>query len=290
MSRGSIKIGNKFVGDGHPCFVVAEIGINHNGDLETAKKLVRMAYNSGCDAVKFQKRTVDAVYSAEELAAPRVSVFGTTNGDQKRGLELSLEAYDAIDVLCKELGMMWFASCWDTGSVDDILCNFFSPCFKVASASLTDMRLLRKLKDLDVPLLVSTGMSTLQEIDDAVALLGDHPFMLYHCTSTYPCKNEEINLRAIAMLKARYNVPVGYSGHEKGIMPSVMAVAMGACSVERHITLDRTLWGSDQAASLEPEGLERMIRDIRNVPLVLGDGQKVVYPSEVPVRAKLRKN
>ena len=285
----TIQVGNFTIGDSHRCFVVAEIGINHNGDLQLAKRLIDMAFVAGCDAVKFQKRTIEKVYTPEELAKPRESIFGETNGDLKRGLEFSYEDYVEIDEYCKAKGIMWFASCWDVDSIDFIE-QFNPPCYKIASASITDRELLEHTKAKGKPILVSTGMSTLEEIDQSIDVIKDVPYMLYHCTSTYPCQLEEINLNVIPMLKERYNCPVGYSGHEKGVMPSVAAVVNGACSLERHITIDRTLWGSDQAASLEPRGLCLLLRDIRNVSIILGDGVKRVYDSEIPIKNKLRKH
>ncbi len=287
MSK-TVKIKNITVGDNKPCFIVAEIGINHNGDIEIAKKLINVAHFCGCNAVKFQKRTVDKVYTQEELKMPRQSIFGSTNGDLKRGLEFGYKEYKEIDKYCKSIGMLWFASCWDIESVDFI--EQFDICaHKISSACLTDTELLKKVKNTQKPILLSTGMSTLEEIDKAVEILGNDNLILYHCTSTYPTENKEINLSLIPKLKERYNCPVGFSGHERGIFPSSAAVVMGACSVERHITLDRTMWGSDQAASLEPEGLRKMVRDIRNVPDILGNGIKIVYESEIPIRQKLRR-
>lgn len=283
-----VNIGNKTVGDGFPCFIIAEIGINHNGSVELAKKMIDIAFESGCDAVKFQKRTVDVVYTPEELAKERISVFGNTNGDLKRGLEFGFEEYSKIDKYCKEKGILWFASCWDEGSVDFIE-QFDVPCYKIASASLTDDNLLRYTKSKGKPILLSTGMSTMDEIRHAVEILGKDNLIIYHCTSTYPSNAEETNLKAIETLKKEFNCPVGYSGHERGITPSVLAVALGACSVERHITTDRTNWGSDQAASLEKTGLSHMIRDIRQVPALLGNGIKVVYDREIPIKEKLRR-
>ena len=284
----TVKIKDITVGDNYPCFIIAEIGINHNGDIETAKKLINVAHFCGCNAVKFQKRTVDKVYTKEELSIPRDSIFGKTNGDLKRGLEFDYEEYKIINEYCKELKMPWFASCWDVDSVDFI--EQFDICaHKISSACLTDIELLKKIKSTNKPVLLSTGMSTIDEIDKAVDILGTDNLIIYHCTSTYPTSNNEINLNAIPMLKERYNCPIGFSGHERGIFPSSAAVILGACSVERHITLDRTMWGSDQAASLEPEGLRKLVRDIRNVKDILGDGIKVVYESELPIRKKLRR-
>lgn len=283
-----VKIANKIIGDNNPCFIIAEIGINHNGSVALAKKMIDIAVTTGCDAVKFQKRTVDVVYTKEELAKERNSVFGTTNGDLKRGLEFSYEQYKEIDKYCKERNILWFASCWDEQSVDFIE-QFNPPCYKIASASLTDDNLLKYTKSKGRPILLSTGMSTMEEIKHAVNILGEDNLVIYHCTSTYPSNAEETNLRAIASFKEIFNCPIGYSGHERGVTPSVLAVAMGANSVERHITVDRTNWGSDQAASLEMAGLSHMVRDIRQVPALLGDGKKIVYPRELPIIDKLRR-
>ena len=283
-----IKIDKRWVGDGHPCFTIAEIGINHNGDLDVARKLISAALLSGCDAVKFQKRTVSVVYTADELAKPRENPFGPTNGDLKRGLEFGEDEYRAIDEYCKLHNIAWFASCWDEGSVD-FIARFDPPCFKIASASLTDDNLLRHHRKFGKPIILSTGMSTLDEIDHAVEVLGRENLVLMHTTSTYPSKVEELNLAVIPMLKGRYKVPVGYSGHEVGLSTTVAAVALGACMIERHITLDRAMWGSDQAASVEPQGFSRLVRDIHAVEQAMGDGVKRVYDSEVPIRQKLRR-
>ncbi len=283
-----VKIGNKIVGDNFPCFIIAEIGINHNGSVELAKKHIDLAIKAGCDAVKFQKRTVDIVYTKEELAKERKSVFGNTNGDLKRGLEFGYEEYSEIDKYCKEKGIIWFASCWDEDSVD-FIDQFDVPCYKIASASLTDDNLLSHTKSKGKPVLLSTGMSTMDEIRHAVEILGKDNLIIYHCTSTYPSNAEETNLKAIETLKQEFGVPIGYSGHERGITPSILAAALGACSVERHITTDRTNWGSDQAASLELTGLSHMVRDIRQVPELLGNGIKVVYDREIPIKEKLRR-
>lgn len=284
-----MKIGKKNIGDGHPCYLIAEIGINHNGDVEIAKKLVDLAVEHDFQAVKFQKRTVEVVYTSEELAKPRESPFGTTNGDLKRGLEFNEAQYREIDAHCKACGIDWFVSPWDEASVDFIEA-FDPPCHKIASASLTDIGLLKHIRSKGRPVILSTGMSSLEEIDAAVAVLKDVPLALMHTTSTYPAKDEEVNLGAIQTLRDRYALPVGYSGHEVGVMASVMAVVgFGACMVERHITLDRAMWGSDQAASLEPRGMELLSSYIRLWPKVKGDGVKRVFDSEVPVKAKLRR-
>ena len=283
----AIKIGTQMVGDGQPCFIVAEIGINHNGDIDLAKKLIDMAAVAGCGAVKFQKRTVDVVYTPEELAAPRENPFGPTNGDLKRGLEFGLEDYREIDSYCKKK-IPWFASCWDEGAVDFIE-QFNPPCYKIASASLTDDALLRHTRAKRKPIILSTGMSTLEQVDHAVEVLWKKDLILLHACSTYPAYYEELNLRVIDLFKERYGVPVGYSGHETGLPSSVAAAAIGAVMVERHVTLDRSMWGSDQAASLEPNGVNRLVRDIRLVEKSMGDGVKRVIEREMPVMKKLRR-
>jgi N-acetylneuraminate synthase len=288
MDLKAVRIGNKLVGDSQPCYVIAEIGINHNGDVDLAKKLISVAIAAGCDAVKFQKRTVEVVYSAEELARPRESPFGTTNEDLKRGLELDYYEYQEIDAYCRTSKITWFASCWDEKSVDFIQ-RFNVPCFKVASASLTDDNLLRHVRATGKPIILSTGMSTIEEIDHAVDVLGKDDLILLHACSTYPAYYEELNLRAIPKLRERYALPIGYSGHETGIPSSVAAVVLGACCVERHITMDRAMWGSDHAASLEPNGISRLVRDIRLVEQSMGDGVKRVFEREQPVIQKLRR-
>jgi N-acetylneuraminate synthase len=284
----TVNIGTRSVGDGQPCYVIAEIGINHNGDLALAKKLINVAAAANCDAVKFQKRTVDVVYTPEELAKPRESPFGETNGDLKRALEFSGRDYEEIDRYCREIGIPWFASCWDEASVD-IIDRFDVPCFKIASASLTDDDLLRHTRATGKPIILSTGMSTIEQIDHAVEVLGRRDLILMHTTSTYPSAVGELNLRAIATLKQSYGVPVGYSGHEVGVATSVAAAVLGACSIERHITLDRAMWGSDQAASLEPQGISRVVRDIHACESAMGDGVKRVFESEKPIIQKLRR-
>lgn len=286
--RKTVKIGGETVGDGYPCYIVAEVGINHNGSLDIAKQLIDVAVKCGCDAVKFQKRTIEVVYSPEELAKPRESVFGTTNGDLKRGLEFGYEQYAEIDKYCKEKGIVWFASCWDEGSVDFIE-QFNPPCYKIASACLTDDNLLKHHKKLGKPIILSTGMSEMSLIEHAVEALGTDGLVLLHCTSTYPCKLEELNLEGIKTLKERFDVPVGYSGHEVGLWTTFAAAAMGACMVERHVTLDRAMWGSDQAASVEPQGVAYLVREIRGLEIALGDGTIKIYDSEIPIMQKLRR-
>ncbi len=283
-----VQIGNRLAGDSQPCYVVAEIGINHNGDIDLAKRLISVAVAAGCDAVKFQKRTVEIVYSPEELARPRQSPFGATNGDLKRGLEFDFYEYQEIDAYCRASKIAWFASCWDTKSVDFIQ-RFNVPCFKIASPCLTDDALLTHTRATGKPIILSTGMSTLAEIDHAVDVLGKPNLVLLHACSTYPAYYEELNLRAIPKLQERYRIPVGYSGHETGIPSSVAAVVLGACCVERHITLDRAMWGSDHAASLEPNGISKLVRDIRLIEQSMGDGTKRVVEREMPIIQKLRR-
>lgn len=283
-----VKIADRIIGKDNPCFIIAEIGINHNGSVALAKQMIDIAITTGCDAVKFQKRTIDVVYSKEELAKERKSVFGNTNGDLKRGLEFGLDEYKEIDQYCKEKNILWFASCWDEESVD-FIDQFNVPCYKIASASLTDDNLLKHTRSKGKPILLSTGMSTMDEIRHAVDILGNKDLIIYHCTSTYPSNADETNLKVIGELKKEFNCPIGYSGHERGVTPSIIAVALGADSVERHITVDRTNWGSDQAASLEMAGLYHLVRDIRQVPALLGDGIKKVYPREFPIIEKLRR-
>jgi N-acetylneuraminate synthase len=284
----AVKIGDKWVGKGYSCYIIAEIGINHNGDMEQAKRLINVAAAAGCDAVKFQKRTIDVVYTAEELAKPRESPFGATNGDLKRGLEFGRKEFGEIDRYCREHRIPWFASCWDEASVDFIE-SFEVPCYKIASASLTDDKLLRHTRATGKPIIMSTGMSTMEQIDHAVEVLGRDNLILLHTVSTYPARYEDLNLRAILTLADRYKMPVGYSGHETGLPSSIAAAAMGACIVERHITTDRAMWGSDQAASLEPNGITRLISYIRLAEKSLGTGEKAVLDAEKPIIAKLRR-
>jgi N-acetylneuraminate synthase len=284
----TVKVGTRQLGTGQPCYVIAEIGINHNGDIDLAKRLISVAVAAGCDAVKFQKRTIDVVYTAAELATPRPNPFGDTNGDLKHGLEFHEEDYAEIAGFCKQLKIDWFVSPWDENSVD-FMEPFNPPVYKIASASLTDDHLLRHIRKTGKPIIASTGMSTYAEIDHAVDVLGKDNLILMHTTSTYPAKYEQLNLRAIPNMIERYGIPVGYSGHETGIPTSVAAAVLGACCVERHITMDRAMWGSDQAASLEPNGISRLVRDIRLVEQSMGDGIKRVYEEEIPVMKKLRR-
>jgi len=288
LPRYKVKISSKWVGEGEPCFIVAEIGINHNGSVEIAKELIDTAVSAGCDAVKFQKRTVDIVYTKEELDKPRESPFGTTNKELKEGLELGLKEYTEIDEYCREKSIMWFASCWDKLSID-FIGQFNPPCYKIASACLTDDDLLQYTKSKGKPAILSTGMSTIEQIDHAVGILGEKDLIILHCTSTYPARTEELNLQTIQTFTNNYSCPIGYSGHEVGISTTCAAAVLGAKMIERHITLDRAMWGSDQAASVEPQGIERIVRYIHVAEQAMGNGIKHVYPSEIPIIDKLRR-
>ena len=270
-------------------FVIAEIGINHNGDINIAKKLIDVAVDSGADAVKFQKRTVDTVYTQDYLSGARESPWGTTQRDQKEGLEFGLEDYRKIDKYCKKKNIAWTASAWDIES-QQFLREFDVPFNKVASAMITHIPFLREVASERKHTFISTGMTEYEDIDKAIQIFNDHdcPFTLFHTVSTYPCELEDCNINMITTLIEKYSCPVGYSGHEKGILPSVLAVSLGATSVERHITLDRTMYGSDQSASLEPSGFKRMIRDCKNAKKILGDGYKRFIDAEKSVAAKLR--
>jgi N-acetylneuraminate synthase len=284
-----IKINGRPIGDGYTTYIIAEIGINHNGDLEIAKKLIDVAVLAGCDAVKFQKRTPELCVPSEQWDIPRDTPWGCLPYiEYKKRIEFGHEEYKEIDNYCKEKRAAWFTSCWDEPSVDFIE-QFNPPCYKIASASLTDDDLLKYINEMGRPIILSTGMSTMAEIRHAVSLLDNDRLLISHCTSTYPCKPEELNLRMIQTLKREFNCPIGYSGHEVGLQTTLAAIVLGACFVERHITLDRAMWGGDQAASVEPQGLMRLVRDIRVIEMALGDGVKKVYNSEIPVQKKLRK-
>ena len=270
-------------------FIIAEIGVNHNGDIEIAKKLIDMAEECGCDAVKFQKRTLDIVYKKEFLDSPRESPWGDTQRAQKEGLEFEKREYDIIDSYCREKNVVWFASAWDEKS-QEFLRQYNLPNNKVASAMLTHHKLLNMIAEEKKQAFISCGMSDWSIIDNAVDVFKKHkcPFCLMHCLSTYPSEDEECNILAINTLKKKYDCEVGYSGHERGLLPSILAVANGATVLERHITLDRAMYGSDQAASLEKRGLELLVRDARRIAAILGDGQKRITEKEMPIAKKLR--
>tara|TARA_B100000214_G_scaffold366586_1_gene335725 strand:+ start:937 stop:1827 length:891 start_codon:yes stop_codon:yes gene_type:complete len=270
-------------------FIIAEIGINHNGDINTAKKLIDVAKRTGCDAVKFQKRTVDEVYTKEYLDGPRESPWGTTQRDQKEGLEFSKSDFIEIDRYCKDAGILWTASSWDVKS--QLFLQEFNVLFnKVASPMLTHKDLLTLIATEGKHTFISTGMSTYEDIDRAVAIFEKHscPFTLLHCVSKYPSEDFDCNVGMIHTLKRKYNCHVGYSGHEKGVLPSILATALGAVAIERHITLDRTMYGSDQSASLEEKGLSLLIRDSKRVSDILGAGLKYMLPEEEECAQKLR--
>jgi sialic acid synthase SpsE len=283
-------VGSRHIGNGQPVYITGEIGINHNGDLENAFALIDAAVTAGCDAVKFQKRTPEICTPRDQWDIERDTPWGRmTYIDYRHRVEFDEDGYRAIDEYCRKRGIDWFASPWDVPSVE-FLEKFDVPVHKVASASLTDDELLRALRATGRTVVLSTGMSTPKQIRHAVEVLGSDNIVLCHATSTYPAKHEELNLRMINTLQSEYpNVPVGYSGHEVGLQTTLAAVALGAVFVERHITLDRAMWGSDQAASVESQGLERLVRDIRIIETSLGDGVKKVYDGELGPMKKLRR-
>lgn len=274
----------------NPVYIIAEIGINHNGSLELAKVMIDAAARAGCDAVKFQKRTPEICVPRDQWEIERDTPWGRmTYIEYRHKIEFGQEDFSEIDRYCKEKGIDWFASCWDEPSVD-FLEQFEPPYYKAASASLTDHELLKKMKGTNRTLIISTGMSTWEEIEGAVAAIGTDRLWIAHSTSAYPCHPSELNLKMIHTLKAKFpENPIGYSGHETGLATTLAAVAMGARFVERHFTLDRAMWGSDQAASVEPGGMARLVKDIRDIELATGDGVKKVYESELKARKKLRR-
>jgi N-acetylneuraminate synthase len=284
-----VKFANRLVGEGQPALIVGEIGLNHNGDLEIAKRLIDVAKLAGCDAVKFQKRTPDLATPPDMRDVVRETPWGTmTYLEYRHRIEFGEREFDAIDKYCRERDMLWFGSAWDEPSIA-FLERYDPPCHKIPSAVITDAGLLKIFRSTGRTLVLSTGMSTMEQIRTAVNALDRQKLILTHCTSTYPCKPEELNLRMIQTLAREFDVPVGYSGHEVGLQTTVTAVVLGACFVERHITLDRAMWGSDQAASIEPSGLMRLVRDIRVVEAAVGDGIKRVYDSEQPIIKRLRR-
>lgn len=287
---GKVQIGNRFIGNGEPVYIIAEIGINHNGSLENAKKLIDGAVKAGCDAVKFQKRTPELCVPKNQWDIERETPWGRIKYiEYRRKVEFGFEEYFEIDGYCKEKGIDWFASPWDEEAVE-FLEKFKLPMYKLASASLTDFSLLQRLKKSGRTIMLSTGMSTIEEVKAAVSFMGSENILLAQSTSTYPCAVEELNLRVIQTYRELFpNIPIGYSGHETGLAPTLAAVALGASFVERHITLDRALWGTDQAASIEIVGLQRLVKDIHDIEKALGDGIKKVYASESGNLQKLRR-
>jgi N-acetylneuraminate synthase len=289
MTR-EVKIGNKMVGDGHPAYVIAEIGINHNGDLGIAKQMIDAAVHAGADAVKFQKRTPDVATPSEQQNQMRETPWGYISYLEYRyKVEFNEDQYCEIDKYCRESGIAWMVSVWDEPSVE-FMEKFDTPAYKIPSASLTDSTLIRRARATGKPLILSSGMSTMEQIRKGVDAADEKDLVLMHCTSTYPCEPEELNLKMVETLRREFpNIPVGYSGHEVGLVPSAIAVAFGACMVERHLTLDRAMWGSDQAASVEPGGFERLVKYIRVTEASLGDGVKKVYASEQSSLRRLRR-
>jgi len=288
MAR-EIKIGNRLVGDGHPTYIVAEMGINHNGSLETVKDMILSAHETGADAVKFQKRTPELCVPEEQRNLMRETPWGYISYlEYRERIEFSEDDYHFINDFCKNLGIDWFASVWDEPSVD-FMEKFDPVCYKVPSAALTDINLLKKIRSTGRPIILSSGMSTLEQIKAAVSAIGTQNLLLMHSTSSYPCDPTELNLRMIQTLRSMFDCPIGYSGHEVGLVTTVVAVALGASAVERHFTLDRAMWGSDQAASVEPGGFRRLVKYIRVTEMSLGDGVKRVYESEQSSLKRLRR-
>lgn len=284
----TVTLSGKTIGDGNPVFTIAEIGINHNGDIDIAASLIQLAAKAGFDAVKFQKRTPDLCVPPDQRDVIRTTPWGDmTYMEYRERVEFGVREYTRIDQLCKDAGILWFASCWDIPSVD-FLESFNPPCFKIASACLTDDELLIHVRKKGRPVILSTGMSTMSEIRHAVSLLNHSRLLLAHTTSSYPCDVHDLNLKMIESLKEQFACTVGYSGHELGRVMSLVAVGMGARFVERHITLDKDMWGSDQEASLDPDEFTSLIREIREVEHGLGDGRKRIYPSEKTALNKLR--
>ncbi|MGO9612567.1 MAG: N-acetylneuraminate synthase family protein [Dissulfurispiraceae bacterium] len=285
-----IRVQDRFIGDNELVYIIAEIGINHNGCMDIAQKLIDGAAFAGCSAVKFQKRTPERCVPRSQRNMERDTPWGRmTYIEYRHKVEFTLEQYAQIDAYCKAKGIDWFVSCWDEESVDAIE-QFNPPIYKAPSAALTDIPLLRKMKSTGKPLILSTGMSTAQEITETVNQLGTENLLIAHSTSAYPCSVSELNLLMIRSLRQQYpDTPIGYSGHEVGLAPSWAAISLGANFIERHVTLDRSMWGTDQAASVEILGMYRLVKDIRDIEKAMGDGIKRVYPSEMSVREKLRR-
>lgn len=288
MAINSVKVGDRLVGPGQPVYIIAEIGINHNGDMKIAKDLIEMSAKAGVDAVKFQKRTPELCVPEDQRNVMRETPWGTmTYMDYRYKVEFEEKEYKELADYAASFNVHLFASPWDVVSVD-FLAKMKHPVIKIASASITDMELLKKVADSGLPIIMSTGMSTIEQIDAAVAVLPKDRLLIAHATSAYPCEVDELNLKMIPVLAEKYQVPTGYSGHETGLQSTVAAIALGATFIERHVTLDRAMWGSDQAASVEPTGLQKLVRDIRVVERALGDGVKKVYESELKPMQRLR--
>tara|TARA_Y100000591_G_C21854904_1_gene714590 strand:+ start:6520 stop:7395 length:876 start_codon:yes stop_codon:yes gene_type:complete len=288
--KNRLKIQNNVIDQNNPTFIIAEIGLNHNGNLEIAKELIDVAVAAGCDAVKFQKRDPELCVPKDQRDIMRETPWGYISYfDYRYKIEFEKEEYDEIDLYCKDKNIFWTASCWDTNSFD-FLKSYIPPFHKVASALLTNDELIEEYAQSGIPTILSTGMSTIEEIDHAVKILKKYhsEFALLHCTSTYPCSLDELNLNVIKSFLKKYDCIIGYSGHEPGLIPTITSVALGARIIERHITLDRSMWGSDQSASIEPNGLIKLVQSIREIERALGNGDKIVYESEIPIREKLR--
>lgn len=290
MKFSKVEVGNKYIGQGEPVYIIAEIGINHNGSLDLAKKLIDAAAFAGCDAVKFQKRTPELCVPRDQWELERDTPWGRiTYIEYRHRVELGYHEFEEIDDYCKRKRIDWFASPWDELSFD-FLESFNPVAYKIASASLTDHILLKAIRKTRKPIILSTGMSTIEEVEEAVELLGRENLLIAQSTSSYPCQLEELNLRVIQTYKEKFpDVPIGYSGHETGLAPTLAAVALGAAFVERHITLDRAMWGTDQAASVEVQGMIKLVKDIRDIEKSLGDGKKKVYENEQSSLVKLRR-
>lgn len=290
MNNTKVKVGNRYIGEGEPVYIIAEIGINHNGSISLAQKMIDGALFAGCDAVKFQKRTPELCVPKDQWYIERDTPWGRmTYIDYRNKVEFDFDQYSEINEYCKQKGIDWFASPWDEEALDFIE-QFDPPIYKIASASLTDTVLLKKLKATGKPIMLSTGMSTMEEVEESVRILGTENLLLAQSTSTYPCALNELNLKVIQTYKEKFpGVPIGYSGHETGLAPTLAAVALGATFIERHITLDRAMWGTDQAASVEIVGMSRLVKDIRDIEKALGDGIKKVYESEKKNIQKLRR-
>tara|TARA_Y100000590_G_scaffold470247_1_gene663055 strand:+ start:414 stop:1277 length:864 start_codon:yes stop_codon:yes gene_type:complete len=285
MNLGNIKLNNN-----SPTYIIAEIGINHNGDINIAKQLIDVAQKAGCDAVKFQKRNPDVCVPEKQKKIMRETPWGyITYLDYKYKVEFEKKEYDIIDQYCKEKNIHWFASPWDTDSVK-FLSQYDIPALKLPSASLNDFELIRSMKKTNMPIIISTGMSNQEEVDSAIALLKNINLAVLHCVSTYPTPTKELNLNVIKTFKSKYpDLIIGYSGHETGLSTTYAAVALGAKIIERHITLDRSMWGTDHSASIEPHGLKTLVSNIRDIEAAMGDGIKNVTAGEIPIREKLRR-